>query len=312
MAAKRGKKSSRTQVIVAVLVLAAIVVAAWYLSDGAWDDLFDTAGLRSDVAAAQQPFAVHYLDVGQADSTLIKAGETAVLIDGGEAGNAQAIIQYLRNQNVSTLEYVIATHPHADHIGGLAKIIAAFEVKNVILPRMSEQNTPTTKTYENLLLAVQASGAKVIAAKPGLSYSVGGATMEILGPGSDTADINNQSVIARLCYGAVSFLFTGDAETEVEEELLASSQTLRANVLKAGHHGSSTSSSASFLQAVQPELVIFSCGKDNSYGHPHEEIRKRMDTINAKYLRTDYCGNIVVGTDGKSIMTYYDTMEDAA
>lgn len=302
-------KRKTTNKKIETLTAAIIIIAALFISIApklgipvpSWNDIFASAELTNTAEAAKQPFSAHYIDVGQGDCILIKSDDKTVLIDAGERGNADKIIQYLKQYNVTKLDYVIATHPHSDHIGSMAEVISAFHVSNIIMPKLSKSNTPTTKTYENLLNAIKKTGAKVIPAVPGESFALGKAEMTVLAPLSDKDDINNMSVVVRVVFGGNSFLFTGDAETESEERILKSGAVLRSDVLKGGHHGSRTSSSAKYMDAVNPSLYIVSCGKDNDYGHPHKETVDMLKKRKISYLRTDEAGSVVVGSDGKKL-----------
>ena len=302
--AKRRKNSKLTWLSAALLAVFLLVLALLQ-QNGSLDALLNGT-VQRDSGAAQKPLSVHFIDVGQGDCTLIKTPDGAILIDAGERANAPAVLQYLREQNVTTLKYIIATHPHSDHIGALPDILAVIPAENIILPQLTEINIPATKVYENLLSAIKAHKVKAIPAKAGASYALGDAQLNILAPLSQVKDLNDMSVIARLDFGETSFLFSGDAEKAAEDALLASGANLRAQVFKAGHHGSKTSSGQALLEAVRPELVVICCGKGNSYGHPHEEAVQRFNAIGAKQLRTDICGNIVVGSDGKALYQAYE------
>lgn len=253
---------------------------------------------------------VHFVDVGQGDCIFIKFEEKTMLIDSGEKTSDEKVIKYLRNNGVNKLDYIVTTHPHSDHIGAMPTIIESFEVENIIMPRLSEQNMPTTKGYEKFLLAVKNSGAKVIPATPFNEYEFGDANFAILSPTNQSKNLNNMSVVIRLSFENTSFLFTGDAEKEIERELLNSGYDIRSNVLKLGHHGSNTSNTEQFLQAVNPSFAVVSCGKDNSYGHPHEEVVELLKKLDINYKQTDKSGTIVVGSDGSNL-TYMTEKEPA-
>lgn len=237
---------------------------------------------------------VTFLDVGQGDCELIVLpdGKT-ILIDAGESKSADDIISFLEGQGISRLDYVIATHPHADHIGGMQEVIEAFDVGEIYMPRVEHD----TKTYENLLLAVQEKGLRVHTAKDGVSLmEEGGVSAQFVAPCADRyKDLNNYSAVLRLTYGDVSFLFMGDAEQESEEQITAE---VSADIIKLGHHGSSTSSSQAFLEAVSPAVAVISCGAGNSYGHPHEETLRTLDLLGIETYRTDQDSTVTVTTDG--------------
>lgn len=247
-------------------------------------------------------FELHMIDVGQALSVLLRApdGECA-LIDAGNRGDEERICPYLKSLGLERLDYLIATHMHADHIGGMDEVVKEFSIGRVILPDTPEEITPTTKSYTDLLSAISDKGYRITLAKPGAKYPLGKAQLSILGPVQDYEDLNNTSVVARVDYGAVSFLVTGDAEKTAEQDMLDSRRVQPANVLIAGHHGSSTASSAAFLSAVRPAYIGISCGEGNSYGHPHKEAIERMQKIGSTILRTDLYGTVIFYTDGQAL-----------
>jgi len=248
---------------------------------------------------------VHFIDVGQGDCELIEVSGHFLLIDGGERGNEDKIIKYLRRQGVERLDYVVSTHPHSDHMGGLAYgVLEAFPVGTVIAPRFSPENTPTTQTYEKFLDAVTEltkSGTAAKYARPGDVYPLGEATISILGPlKEDGRNYNNDSVIVRVetknsMARPVAALFMGDAEKSVESALVKEyGENLRADLLKAGHHGSKTSSNEAFLYIVRPRDVVISCGVGNSYGHPSPVVLERCKAMGIKVSRTDIDGTVVI------------------
>lgn len=238
---------------------------------------------------------VHFLDVGQGDCILIQLDGKTMLIDAAEADQAEKIVSYLEAQGIQKLDYVLGTHPHADHIGGLRAVIEQFEIGEIYLPKV----THTTTTYQKLLQATQDKGQKVHTAKAGITVCQGdGYKAEMLSPQKDTyEDVNNTSIVLKLTVGDTAFLFTGDAEAEVEKDL----NGVQADVLKVGHHGSRTSSSAAFLQRVQPKIAVISCGKDNEYGHPHKETLQSLAAVGATVYRTDQNGTILCTSDGKTV-----------
>ena len=229
------KKRAALEILGAILVLVCgfITVAPQLnlpFSVPTWQEIFSSAKLTELSEAAKQPLSVHYIDVGQGDSILIKSEGLNVLIDAGERGNGEQILSYLETQGVKSLDYVIATHPHSDHIGSMAEVLKGIPVANVIMPRLSQKSTPTTKIYENFLQAINDSGAKVIAAAPGQTYEGGRAVMTVLGPCQQEDDLNNMSVVVRLDFGSTSFLFTGDAETPSENAILKKGADVHADV----------------------------------------------------------------------------------
>lgn len=261
------------------------------------EEIDNAVAVSSTLAGAK--LEVHYIDMGQADSILIKAPEANVLIDAGENNQGAGVIRYLKKQGVNKLDYVIGTHPHSDHIGGLDTVILDMKVSKVILPVIPDDISPTTQTYTDLLQAISDKNLKITAATPGKTLDLGdGAQLEILGPIGEYQDLNNMSVVSRLTYGSNSFLFTGDACTGAENDILTAGRLVRSDVMDVGHHGSNTSTSEAFLEAVSPAIAVISCGKDNSYGHPHREVMERLQGRGVRILRTDINGTIVISSNG--------------
>lgn len=242
---------------------------------------------------------VHFIDVGQGDSILIQTPEQNILIDAGERTAGESVVEYLRNLNVTYLNIVISTHPHSDHIGGLINVINNITTGEVIDPAVPH----TTQTYEDYLVLIDQKNIKFTEGKAGMSRDLGGgALMQIIHPSSPSvSDLNNASIVVRLTFGDISFVFSGDAENEAENEILLRDYDLSATVLKVGHHGSRTSTSDSYLSAVSPKVAVISCGKDNTYGHPHEETLKLLKDSGIDVYRTDTNGTIVIKTDGQSL-----------
>ena len=298
------------------LLAAAVVAAAALWGARTLGILPDASGEKTGapVSAAQGDtggggsasgtLEVYFFDVGQGDSELIRLpGGENILIDAGTSSTEDELVGELRSLGAETLDLVVATHPHADHIGGMAAVIDAFDVRQVVMPRVSESDTPTTKTYENLLQSIADKGLTITPAEPGDELlSSGGAVLTVLAPnGEDYGDLNNYSVVLRLTYGEDSFLFTGDAEEASEEEMLSLDWPLTATVLKCGHHGSETSTSPFFLDAVSPQYAVISCGVDNDYGHPDAVTLEKLEAAGAEVFRTDRQGTILASTEGSGV-----------
>ena len=240
---------------------------------------------------------VHFLDVGQGDSIFIELTDgKSMLIDASTVKYGEGIADYIKDNGYSKIDYLVATHPHADHIGGMQDVVEQLEIGEIYMPKASS----TTKTYKNLLKAIKAKGNKINTAKAGNTiYSDSSLGIDILAPNSDSyEEINDYSVVIKLVYGSKSFLFTGDAEKLSENEITAD---VSADVLKVGHHGSSTSSSDKFIKRVNPEYAVISCGEGNSYGHPHKETIKTLNKYDIEVFRTDTMGTIIAQTDGESL-----------
>ncbi len=254
-------------------------------------------------AAAEQTtvngkLKVHFINVGQADSILIQQGSESMLVDAGNNADSELVKKYVSSQGITQLSYVVGTHPHEDHIGGLDYIINSFSVGKIYMPRASS----TTQTFEDVLTAINNKGMKVTTPIPGDNFNIGGATVTILAPNSSSYDdTNNYSIVLRITYGSTSFMLDGDAESLSESQILSKDFDVKADVLKIGHHGSSSSTGNAFLDKVNPKYAVVSVGDGNSYGHPTEQTMSRLQNKGITVYRTDECGTIVATSDGSSI-----------
>lgn len=244
---------------------------------------------------------IHYIDVGQGDCILIQVNNKNLLIDSGPSTNRKDLLNYLKKINIKKFDYIIATHPHDDHVGNMDTIIKRYNVEKFYSPKV----TTSSDTFDSLLSALVDKNLKINVLKKGSSQINLGknVTLKVLSPSKDfTSDnLNNYSPIIKINFLNNSFLFTGDAETSDENLVLFENNDLKADVLKVGHHGSSTSTSLDFLNSVDPSVAIISVGKNNSYGHPSQKVLSLLDESNIKTLRTDISGNIIVISDGKNI-----------
>ncbi len=256
---------------------------------------------QEDVGYVDGEISVHFIDIGQGNAILIQSNGKNVLVDAGDNDKGRTVVNYLRAQGVDKLDYAIATHPHADHIGGMDIVISNIPTDNIIMPELKDSLVPTTKTYEDLIKAIQMHHVNTIKAKVGDSYDLNGGVMRILGPSGDFDDLNNMSVAVKYTYGNRVFLTTGDMETQAEEALLATGESVKADVFSLGHHGSSTSNDAVFLDAVGANYYIALMGYENRYGHPHQETIQKVADRGATFLRSDVNGTIVFTTDGETL-----------
>ena len=305
MSPKRKTKTD-FKIKLLLLALAVIIVTVMYALDSFnlvnYERVFSHIGLSDANKAIDGDFSVHYIDVGQGDCELIVSKDKTVLIDSGEYENATKVISYIQSLGITKLDYVIGTHPHSDHIGGLPEIIQSFEIGKVIAPKISVEMTPTTKTYKNFLSAVKDKGLKLTPATVGEEYQLDENTvLKILAPLSDYDSLNNYSIVCMVTHGENKFLFMGDAEKDAEGDLLETNADIDADVLKAGHHGSNSSSTMKFLSAVSPLYTVVSVGADNSYNHPSEKAIQRILKYSKDIYRTDLQGNIICISDGNNI-----------
>lgn len=241
---------------------------------------------------------VHYIDVGQGDAILIKQNDKSMLIDAGDNAYGSRVVNYLKSNNIRRLDYIVGTHPHADHIGGMDDVINTFDIGKVIMPKV----THTSKTFEDVIVAIKNKGLKITTPKVGDVYEIGNANFTILAPNSDSYNnLNNYSIIGRLVYGNNSFIFTGDAEKEAESETIANNQSLKSDVLKVGHHGSDTSTTQEFLNTVDPKYAVIQSGKGNKYRHPNDSTLEKLQNKSIDIYRNDLGGNIIAKSDGNLI-----------
>lgn len=266
------------------------------------DKVFEESGLRNTQQASADKMYVSFFDVGQGNCTLLRCGGKAILVDSGEVGAAQTVINYIKNLGIDELNCVLVTHPHTDHMGAMTKILYEFKIDDLIMPEIPEEIIPTNKTYEKFLTAVSDNAGNVIAAKPGETYSYGEMKLEIFAPLRDYDNLNDMSAVSRISYGDTSVMFTGDATTTVEKDLLKKNINYSATVLNVGHHGSKTSSSEAWLRAVNPKYAVICCGVNNDYGHPHSLITKRLEEFGIEYFETDLLGTIVFESNSKNFI----------
>lgn len=255
------------------------------------------AELSTDTSEVTEELEIHFIDVGQGDCTLLLCGGEAMLIDAGDNDQGTKIQSYLQKRNVETLKYVVCTHPDEDHIGGMDVILYKFDCETIFMTDEEKD----TNTYRDVVDTMENRGYQRTLPEVGQQYFLGDAVFTILAPTELSSDSNNNSIALLLVHGDNRFLFTGDAEADEEEEMVDSTIPLEADVYKAGHHGSRTSSSEQLLEAVSPAYVVISCGEGNSYGHPHAETMNHLRAMGAQVFRTDEQGSIVLSSDGSEI-----------
>jgi beta-lactamase superfamily II metal-dependent hydrolase len=273
-------------------LITALALCALTVCLCACDEWFDQ---NSHTTAEPDKLQVHFIDVGQGDAILIDLGTTEVLIDAGE--KSPGVTDYIDDYVDGHLEAVVATHPHADHIGGLIKVLDEFDVDNIWV----NGDEATSKTYTDFMAEANDEGAQVHEARRGDTIVAGTLTFHVLNPIDPLFDnTNDNSIVLSLSYGSIDFLFTGDAEIEAEESMISAGILSDIDILKVGHHCSRTASSAAFLNITKPEMAVYMAAVDNTYGHPHMESIAALQNIGATIYGTDALGIIVISTDGTS------------
>ena len=269
------------------------------LSDASEGDS-SSSGDGSQIAE-DSSFAVHFIDVGQADSALVLCDGKSMLIDGGNAGDSSLIYTYLENLELDYLDYIVCTHAHEDHVGGLAGALNYAKIGTALAP-VTEYDS---KAFKNFVKYAEKQGKEITVPSAGDSFALGSARVDVFGPVNPSDDPNNTSIVLKVTYGETSFLFTGDAERAEEQDILDAGYPLQSTVLKVGHHGSDSSTSYPFLREVMPKYAVISVGEGNTYGHPTEDTLSRLSDADVTVYRTDELGHIVCVSDGKNVEFFY-------
>jgi beta-lactamase superfamily II metal-dependent hydrolase len=311
---RNNRKLRASGIIIVILLVLGFAFLSlngrlFHFGEWNWYKVFSALGLAEAPAETSlESVNLHFLDVGQGDCQLIVTPQYSMLIDGGESENYPTIVNYLNLNNITHLDYVIASHPHSDHIGSLGYVIKAMDADHVIMPELPEDMIPTTSAYTNLLDGIDAADAAIHFAHPGDTYQLSeDAYVEILAPVAEYDDLNNFSVVAKLVHGENSCLFTGDIESKAESDLLDSGADLRSDILKVAHHGSAGSSSYAFLKAVGGRYAVIGVGSPNSYGHPTQKTLDALEDTGYEILRTDLEGNIVLSSNGAEFSVVQNT-----
>lgn len=267
----------------------------------------NSPGSISDAAEENNPglpedsyFEITFFDVGEGDSTLVKCDGQTMLIDGGLPGSSSFLYSYLKQNGIDYLDYIVCTHAHEDHVGGLSGALNYAGVGTVYAP-VTEFDS---RAFRSFVKYLGKQGKEITVPAAGHCFTLGSASVQIVGPvdmALATENVNNTSIVLRIVYGETSFLLTGDAETIEEESILDAGYDIRSDVLRVGHHGSYTSTSDDFLRAVSPDYCVISVGKDNAYGHPHDVVLNRITEFGAIVYRTDLDGYIACTSDGDNV-----------
>ena len=250
---------------------------------------------ETSVKEEKDKLKIYYIDVGQADSILIQNENEFMLIDAGNNNDGPLLVKYFQSLNIKDFKYVVGTHPHEDHIGGLDDIITNFNIGTIYIP----DAITTTKTFEDLLNSIEKKNMTFTVPKIDSTFNLGKANVKVIYTDTDTKDLNNTSIVLKMSFGSTTYLFTGDATSTTEKKIL--NKDISADVLKVGHHGSNYSSTDKFLNKVNPKYAIISVGKNNIYSHPATKTIDKLNKLNIKIYRTDELGTIILTSDGKNI-----------
>lgn len=282
------RRKKNNNIILGIFFLVLLIYCLWNYNTE------DSYGMDTNIDVSGN-IKVSFIDVGQADCILIQDNGKNMLIDAGNNEDGDKLVKYFKSLGINEFKYLVGTHPHEDHIGGLDNIINNFDIGKVYMPNV----ITTTATFEDVIDAIDKKGLGITVPKIGDNISLGDASVRVIYTGTDASDLNNTSIVLKLVYGNVSFLFMGDATSKVEKEIL--DRDIESSVLKVGHHGSKYSSTNDFLRKVNPRYAVISVGKDNSYGHPASTTLSKLNKLGVLVYRTDKLGTIVVTSDGNDI-----------
>ena len=301
---RRKKKISKSNAkLIRTLIYIAIIVIIGVLSN--YTDIFATEdvenGIKKEAKIVEGKLEMHTIDVGQGDSILLLQGDKVMLIDCGTRAQGKKVVEYLQNLGIKKIDILVGTHPHEDHVGGMAEVINSFEIGMLYTSDFNDEDI-TTVYYMKFLEAVENKKVKWETKKAKDKFEFGEADVTVLAPSKDNYDnTNNYSLALMVSFGETDIMLTGDAEKLIENEILGLDYDIECEVFKAGHHGSDTSNTDKFLKKVNPSYVIISAGLENSYNHPVKSVMKRFKSMGIKVYRTDEAGDIVMTTDGQNI-----------
>ena len=287
--------------ILAFLIFAISVFVLEITDTISLNQIKNAFGAIDGVTPVDSDFAVYYLDVGQSDCTIVTCDEEVLMIDCGTLNQLNTIRQSLLSLDIKKIDYMVISHQHDDHMGSATEIINDYNVENFIMPRLAQSNNVTSKTYNVLINTINDKNITKIPAQDCKEFMIGEARVEILSPNSQSNNLNNMSVVLKITYGETEFLFQGDSETKIENDLIRADYDIDVDVLKIGHHGSKTSTSSKYLEATSPEIAVISSGYGNNYGHPNGEILKRLDGSEITTFITSLNGDIVISSNGEKI-----------
>lgn len=292
---KRKNKSKKiAEILIALIVVIIAGISGTTLNNNV-NEHSDEIQANVQATEVSTDLKVYFLDVGQADSILIQNGDKNMLIDAGNNKDGDKLVKYFEDLGIKKFDIIVGTHPHEDHIGGLDDIINNFEVGEIYMPKV----TTTTATFEDVIDAINNKNLKITTPEIGKIFQLGECNFTIISVGANAEELNETSIVLKMIFGEKTFLFTGDATENNEEDMLE--KDIQADVLKVGHHGSKTSTSKEFLSKVDPQYAVISLEKGNSYGHPHKETIEKLENKSIKIYRTDEDGTILMKSDGKEI-----------
>ena len=305
MSKKKRKQTSNSKLFTLILILIAFLYGTFFdqinetfglMYEDAYDNINTTiSNKKESFNNSKETLKVYYIDVGQADAIMIENENEFMVIDGGNNNDGPLLVKYYQSLGITDFKYVIGTHPHEDHIGGLDDIIDNFNVGTIYIP----DAITTTQTFEDLLDAIERKNMTYEVPNIDNTFTLGDATLKIIYTGTNTTDLNNTSIVLKMTYGKDTFLFTGDATDTTEKKIL--NKDIEAEVLKVGHHGSKYSSTTEFLKKVNPKYAIISVGKNNNYGHPAINTISKLNKLNIETHRTDEEGTIIIESNGNGI-----------
>ena len=287
--------------VLAFLVFACSVFVLDVTNSISINQLKNAFGAIDGVKPVNSDFAVYYLDVGQSDCTIVICDDEVLMIDCGTLNQLNTIRQSLLSLDIDKIDYMVISHQHDDHMGSAVEIINDYNVDNLIMPRLAQSNNVTSKTYNTFINTVNNKNITKIPAQDCKGFRIGDARVEIFSPNTQSNNLNNMSVVLKITYGETEFLFQGDSETKIENDLMRADYDIDVDVLKIGHHGSKTSTSSTYLEATSPQFAVISSGYGNNYGHPNGEILKRLDNSEITTLITSLDGDVVVTSNGEKI-----------
>lgn len=299
------KKQKKFVVYAVIITIIGVIV---YILDFAGvtsiSEIKNVFGAIDGVKPVDSDFAVYYLDAGQSDCTIVICDDKVLMIDCGTYNQLNTIRQSIHTLNIDKIDYMVVTHQHDDHMGSAIDLLEDLTTENFVMPKLTQSNNVTSKTYNVLVNTLDGKNINKIPAQDCKSFMLGDALVEILSPVTQSNNLNNMSVVLKITYGNTEFLFQGDAESKIENDLLRSDFDIDVDVLKVGHHGSKTSSTDKYLDATSPQIAIFSSGYGNNYGHPNGTILERFEQKRITAFSTFLNGDITVSSDGKIITVY--------